>query len=80
MRLEWQAIREIGDRKVSVKLAVEVEGQLASDAKRATQYLDQARQTLDPAFWKDDPEPRAEDPRQMDDEPQVQGEPSRLRT
>ncbi len=57
MRLEWQAIREIGDRKVSVKLAVEVEGQLASDAKRATQYLDEARQTLDPAFWEDD-EPR----------------------
>ena len=58
MRLEWQAIREIGDRKVSVKLAVEVEGQLASDAKRATQYLDQARQTLDPAFWKNEDDPQ----------------------
>ena len=70
MRLEWQATREINDRKVSVRLAVEVDGQLASDAKRATQYLDQARQTLDLAFWEDDPEPRAENPRQMDDPPQ----------
>ncbi len=54
MRLEWQAMRETGDHKVSVKLAVEVEGQLASDAKRATLYLDQARRTLDPAFWEDE--------------------------
>ena len=59
MRLEWQAMRETGDHKVSVKLAVEVEGQLASDAARATSYLDRARQTLDPAFWKDQAHTRA---------------------
>ncbi len=83
MRLEWQAMRETGDHTVSVRLAVEIEGQLRSDAIRAASYLDLARKTLDPAFWEDDSRPQNEAPQEMDDEPQGQDQgqdPGRLRT
>ena len=68
MRIEWQAIREEGGRKMSVSLAVQIKGESDSAAMRATRYLDKAREVLDPGIWEDD------------DEPQDQGEPSRLRT
>ena len=83
MRLEWQATRELRARNISVALAVEVKGHLASDAARATQYLDRARQTLDPAFWEEEDKPGTEDedPRRMDDDRQGRGQdPGRLRT